>query len=67
MPGGGYGVYADVFKKGRRVMTPGGKHKKELKKVYKNKKDLNDYMTCNYDCKGWRIIKIISHVFPENV
>ena len=35
MPGGGYGVYADVFKKGRRVMTPGGKHKKELKKVYK--------------------------------
>ena len=38
MPGGGYGVYADVFKKGRRVMTPGGKHRKELKKVYKKKK-----------------------------
>ena len=32
MPGGGYGVYADVFKDGKRVMTPGGKHKKELKK-----------------------------------
>ena len=25
-------------------MTPGGKHQKELKKVYKNKKDANDYM-----------------------
>jgi len=37
MPGGGYGVYADKFKNKRRVMTPGGKHAKELKKVYKNK------------------------------
>ena len=27
MPGGGYGVYADVFK-GKRVMTPGGKQGK---------------------------------------
>ena len=44
MPGGGYGVYADVFKDGKRVMTPFGKHKKELKKVYKNEKDANDYM-----------------------
>ena len=52
MPGGGYGVYADVFKKGRRVMTPGGKHRKELKKVYKNKKDANDYMAAIMIAKG---------------
>ena len=52
MPGGGYGVYADVFKKGRRVMTPGGKHKKELKKVYKNEKDANDYMAAIMIAKG---------------
>ena len=45
MPDGRYGVYADKFKKGKRVMTPSGKHaKKNLKKVYKNKKDANDYM-----------------------
>ena len=25
-------------------MTPGGKHAKELKKVYDNEKDANDYM-----------------------
>ena len=36
MPDGGYGVYIfDKFVKGKRVMTPGGKHRKELKKVYK--------------------------------
>ena len=52
MPDGGYGVYADVFKKGRRVMTPGGKHKKELKKVYKNEKDANDYMGAIMIAKG---------------
>ena len=52
MPGGGYGVYADVFKKGKRVMTPGGKHRKELKKVYKNKKDANDYMAAIMIAKG---------------
>ena len=51
MPDGGYGVYADVFKKGRRVMTPGGKHKKELKKVYKNKKDANEYMAAIMSAK----------------
>ncbi len=39
MPDGRYGVYADKFKNKRRVMTPGGKHAKELKKVYSNKKD----------------------------
>ena len=44
MPDGRYGVYADKFKNKKRVMTPGGKHAKELKKVYKNKKDANDYM-----------------------
>ena len=44
MPDGGYGVYADKFVKGKRVKTPGGKHAKELKKVYKNEKDANDYM-----------------------
>ena len=49
---GRYGVYADVFKKGRRVMTPGGKHRKELKKVYKNKKDANDYMAAIMIAKG---------------
>ena len=42
MPGGGYGVYADKFKNKKRVLTPKGKHAKELKKVYKNKKDAND-------------------------
>tara|TARA_R100001510_G_scaffold55120_1_gene58605 strand:- start:1025 stop:1225 length:201 start_codon:yes stop_codon:yes gene_type:complete len=52
MPGGGYGVYADKFKKGRRVRTPGGKHAKELKKVYKNKKDANDYMAAIMIAKG---------------
>ena len=38
MPGGGYGVYADKFKNKKRVLTPKGKHAKELKKVYKIKK-----------------------------
>ena len=52
MPGGGYGVFADVFKDGKRVMTPGGKHKKELKKVYKNEKDANDYMAAIMIAKG---------------
>ena len=52
MPGGGYGVYADKFVKGKRVMTPGGKHKKELKKVYKNEKDANDYMAAIMIAKG---------------
>ena len=52
MPDGGYGVYADKFVKGKRVMTPGGKHKKELKKVYKNKKDANDYMAAIMIAKG---------------
>ena len=45
-------LLADVFKKGRRVMTPGGKHKKELKKVYKNEKDANDYMAAIMIAKG---------------
>ena len=52
MPDGGYGVYADVFKDGKRVMTPGGKHKKELKKVYDNKNDANDYMAAIMIAKG---------------
>ena len=52
MPDGGYGVYADVFKKGKRVLTPKGKHRKELKKVYKNKKDANDYMVAIMIAKG---------------
>jgi hypothetical protein len=52
MPGGGYGVYADKFVKGKRVMTPGGKHRKELKKVYKNEKDANDYMAAIMIAKG---------------
>ena len=52
MPDGGYGVFADVFKDGKRVMTPGGKHKKELKKVYKNEKDANDYMAAIMIAKG---------------
>ena len=45
-------IASDVFKKGRRVMTPGGKHRKELKKVYKNKKDANDYMAAIMIAKG---------------
>ena len=44
MPDGKFGVYADKKVKGKRVMTPGGKHAKELKKVYSNEKDANDYM-----------------------
>ena len=52
MPDGGYGVYADKFVKGKRVMTPGGKHKKVLKKVYKNEKDANDYMAAIMIAKG---------------
>ena len=48
----GVGVYADKFVKGKRVMTPGGKHKKELKKVYKNEKDANDYMAAIMIAKG---------------
>ena len=49
---GGYGVYADKFVKGIRVMTPGGKHQKVLKKVYKNEKDANDYMAAIMIAKG---------------
>ncbi len=52
MPGGGYGVYADKFKNKKRVLTPGGKHAQELKKVYKNKKDANDYMAAIMIAKG---------------
>ena len=52
MPDGKYGVYADKFKNKKRVMTPGGKHAKELKKVYKNKKDANDYMAAIMIAKG---------------
>ena len=52
MPGGGYGVYADKFKNKRRVLAPGGKHAKELKKVYKNEKDANDYMAAIMIAKG---------------
>ena len=52
MPDGGYSVYADKFKNKKRVMTPGGKHAKELKKVYKNKQDANAYMPANMIAKG---------------
>ena len=52
MPGGGDGVYADKFKNKKRVLTPKGKHAKELKKVYKNKKDANDYMAAIMISKG---------------
>ena len=52
MPGGGYGVYADKFKNKKRVLTQKGKHAKELKKVYKNKKDANDYMAAIMISKG---------------
>ena len=62
MPNGGYGVYADKFKtvktkdgktKRQRIMTPGGQHAKELKKVYKNEKDANDYMAAIMIAKRW--------------
>ena len=49
---GGYGVYADKFVKGKRVTLPSGKHAKELKKVYKNEKDANDYMAAIMIAKG---------------
>ena len=52
MPDGGYGVYADKFVKGKRVMTPGGKHKKELKKVYRSKTKANKYMASIMIGKG---------------
>ena len=52
MPGGGYGVYADKFVKGKRVTLPSGKHAKQLKKVYKNEKDANDYMAAIMIAKG---------------
>ena len=61
MPDGGYGVYADKFKtiktkdgktKRQRIMTPGGQHAKELKKVYDNEKDANDYMAAIMIAKG---------------
>ena len=52
MPDGKWGVYADKFVKGKRVMTPGGKHSKELKKVYDNEKDANDYMAAIMIAKG---------------
>ncbi len=52
MPGGGYGVYADKFVNGKRVTLPSGKHAKELKKVYKNEKDANDYMGAIMIAKG---------------
>ena len=52
MPDGRWGVYADKFVKGKRVMTPGGKHAKELKKVYSNEKDANDYMAAIMIAKG---------------
>ena len=35
-------------------MTPGGKHRKELKKVYKREKDANDYMAAIMIAKGGR-------------
>ena len=47
-----YGVYADKFKDGKRVMTPGGKHAQELKKTYASKKDANDYMAAIMMAKG---------------
>ena len=59
MPGGGYGVYADKFVKGKRVTLPSGKHQKELKKVYKNKKDANDYMAAIMIAKGGGCCKIL--------
>ena len=52
MPGGGYGVYADKFKNKKRVLTPGGKHAKELKKVYKSKEKANKYMAAIMIGKG---------------
>ena len=61
MPNGGYGVYADKFKtvktkdgktKRQRIMTPGGQHAKELKKVYKNEKAANEYMAAIMIAKG---------------
>ena len=42
----------DKFKNKKRVLTPKGKHAKELKKVYKNKKDANDYMAAIMISKG---------------
>jgi len=52
MPDGRFGVYADKFKNKKRVLTPKGKHAKELKKVYKNEKDANDYMAAIMIAKG---------------
>ena len=54
---GRFGVYADVFKKGRRVLTPGGKHEKNLKKFTKEKKMQTIIWTRNNDCKRWWVMK----------
>ena len=66
MPGGGYGVYADKFVKGKRVTLPSGKHQKELKKVYKNKKDANDYMNRNHDRKRRWVMKTFLELYDES-
>ena len=50
--GGGYGVYADKFVKGKRVTLPSGKHAKELKKVYRSKEKANKYMAAIMIGKG---------------
>ena len=52
MPGGGYGVYAAKFVKGKRVTLPSGKHAKELKKVYRSKEKANKYMAAIMIGKG---------------
>ena len=52
MSGGGYGVYADKFVKGKRVTLPSGKHAKELKKVYRSKEKANKYMAAIMIGKG---------------
>ena len=43
-------------------MTLIGKHKKELKKVYKNEKDVNDYMDFMID-KRWWVMKTFKDLY----
>jgi len=54
MPDGTYGVFADMKKDGKRVLTPTGKHRKELKKKHKTREGANKHMAAIMMGKGGR-------------
>ena len=63
-----YGVYADKFQKQKMVSyeLQKGKHAKELKKVYKNKKDANDYIGTIMIAKGGWVMKTFKQMYYED-